>query len=329
MRIALLGLKGHHANVLSGLALTPGCQVVAYSEELPENLEKFRARYPQIAAGADHYQDWRRLLDHAMFDVCVVGDENGLRAQQLLPLLDRGTHLIAEKPLTTTLADLAKVRAAAAKSKSVLTMLLTMRHDAPYAALRKLVAEGAVGKVCHVDVQKSYQLHTRPEWFKDQARLGGIVPYIGVHALDLVRWTTGLEIVRGAAVQGKTGTTDTGAAENHAGLLLQLAGGASATCRLDYLRPMGAGSHGDDRLRISGDSGVLEYGLAGKDIAVLRGMEKPARVAPGPVANFWAAFHQALAAGRPVPIPAAECYRATELALKLRDGAAAGGLAPL
>jgi predicted dehydrogenase len=266
------------------------------------------------------------LLDHALFDVAVVGDENGLRVAQLEPLLARGAHVIAEKPLATTRADLARIKGWAAASRSVLTMLLTMRHDPAYATMRALVAAGAVGTVCHVDVQKSYQLHTRPAWFKDPARLGGIVPYIGVHAVDLARWTTGLDIRQGAALQRRTGATDTGASENHAGLLLELENGATATCRLDYLRPMGAPSHGDDRLRIAGDRGVLEYGLAGKDIALLTDAA-PQRLPVRRCPALWPAFHAALAAGGPAPIPAAECFRVTEIVLALRD--AAGRMAPV
>jgi len=46
--------------------------------------------------------------------------------------------------------------------------------------------------------------------------------------------------------------------EDHAGLLLRLANGGTATCHLDFLRPEAAPTHGDDGLRIAGSEGVLE-----------------------------------------------------------------------
>ena len=36
-------------------------------------------------------------------------------------------------------------------------------------------------------------------------RLGGIIPYIGIHPVDLIRWTTGLDFQTVAATQGRTG----------------------------------------------------------------------------------------------------------------------------
>ena len=89
-----------------------------------------------------------------MMDVCCVCDENHLRAEQLLALAARNIHIVTEKPLTTSLDDLDRVRLAFAKSKSKLTMLLTMRHEAKYAKMRELVRSGAIGEVCQISAQK-------------------------------------------------------------------------------------------------------------------------------------------------------------------------------
>ena len=118
-------------------------------------------------------------------DVCFVADENGMRAEQLLVLLERDIDIVTEKPLTTTLKDLQRVRQAIARSKSRVTMMLTQRHEGKYVTMRKLIAAGRIGKVRQVTSQKSYRLGERDEWQQHRQRLGGIIPFIGIHAIDL------------------------------------------------------------------------------------------------------------------------------------------------
>jgi predicted dehydrogenase len=321
MRLGLIGLKGHHSVVLQGARQLGNVELVAVAEDSKQALERFQKGEP-LARKAETYTDWRQLIEHTMMDVCCIGDENQLRAEQLIALIQRGVHIVAEKPLANTLEDLERLRAALAKSRSKLTMLLTMRHEAKYAKMRELVRGGAIGEVAQATAQKSYQLHTRPEWFKERKRLGGSIPYIGIHAVDLIRWTTGLDFTHVAAFHGRIGKPEMKETEDHASLLLRLSNGASATVRLDYLRPETAPSHGDDRLRIAGSEGVIEVlGDGPTIISLMTSKEKPHPVPAGAVSNLFVEFVKALREDRPVPIPAEDCFYVTEVVLKARDAA--------
>jgi predicted dehydrogenase len=324
MKIGLIGLKGHHSVVLRGAAEFGGCEIVGIADDDTAAAEKLRKRDP-LAANAQIYPDWRRLLDHAMLDVCIVGDENGKRAEQLIALAQLGTHIIAEKPLTTTLADLAKVKSALGKSKSQLTMLLTMRHEPKYGEARRLIQEGAIGDVCLATAQKSYRLEDRPEWFKFRERLGGTIPYIGIHAIDLIRWITGQDFTHVAAFHGQNGKRDQmGETESQASVLLQMKNGGSATARLDYLRPSAAATHGDDRLRIAGTEGVLELVQDNPNVLLITGKEGPKEIPPQPAPSLFSDYAQSLRDNRPSRIPAADCFYMTELVLQAREAADTG-----
>ncbi len=274
-----------------------------------------------LAHTAEVYTDWRHLLEHTMMDVCCVADENQLRAEQLMALASRGVHIVTEKPLTTTLEDLQRVRAALAKSKSSLTMLLTMRHEAKYAKMRELVQAGAIGEVAQATAQKSYQLHSRPEWFQQRRRLGGTIPYIGIHPVDLLRWITGLDFTHVAAFHGRIGKPEMKETEDHASLLLRLSNGGSATVRLDYLRPETAPTHGDDRVRLAGSEGVIEVTAAAPTVSLVTSKDKPHTIPAGAATNLFVEFIKALRSNRPVPIPAEDCFRVTEVVLRARDAA--------
>jgi predicted dehydrogenase len=320
MRLGLIGLKGHQSVVLNGAQQLGDVELVAVSDDDAQALNRF-VRDERQARKAQKYAQWRHLIEHAMLDVVCVCDENHVRAEQLLELAARNIHIVTEKPLTTTLDDLERVRATLAKSKSKLTMLLTMRHEAKYAKMRELVQSGVIGEVAQISAQKSYRLEDRPEWFKSRQRLGGTIPYIGVHAVDLMSWVSGLHFKQVAAFHGRIGSEQIKETENHASLLLELSNGGSATARLDYLRPSPAPTHGDDRLRLAGTKGVLEARGGESRLMLITSKEEPQRIDPGSTANLFAEFVEMIRSDRPYRIPAEDCFYATEVVLKARDAA--------
>ena len=320
MRLGLIGLKGHQSVVLNGARQLGDVELVAVCDDDEGALKRFVRDTPQ-ARQAQKYADWRHLVEHTMMDVCCVCDENHVRAEQLLALVKRNIHIVTEKPLTTSLADLERVRSALAESKSKLTMLLTMRHEARYAKMRELVQSGAIGDICQISAQKSYRLEDRPDWFKSRERLGGTIPYIGIHAVDLMSWVSGLHFKHVAAFHGRIGSERIKDTENHASILLELSNGGSATARLDYLRPSPAPTHGDDRLRLAGTEGVLEARGGEPKLMLVTSKEKPHTIDPGSTPNLFVEFIQAVRANRPYRIPAEDCFYATEVVLKARDSA--------
>ena len=320
MRLGLIGLKGHQSVVLNGARQLGDVELVAVSDDDSRTLDRFVRDTPQ-AREAQKYTDWRHLIEHAMIDVCCVCDENHLRAEQLIALAARNIHIVTEKPLTTTLEDLERVHSKLADSKSQLTMLLTMRHEARYAKMRELVKSGAIGEVCQISSQKSYRLEERPEWFKSRERLGGTIPYIGIHAVDLMSWVSGLRYRRLAAIHGRIGSERIKETENHASILLELSNGGSATARLDYLRPSPAPTHGDDRLRLAGTEGVLEARGGESKLMLVTSKKQPYMIDAGSTANLFVEFVEALRALKPYRIPADDCFYATEVVLKAREAA--------
>jgi predicted dehydrogenase len=324
-KLGFIGLKGHESVVLRGAAelnkVTPAAiEIVAVADDVPGELAKF-AKQPQLK-GAQAYPEWRQLLEHAMLDVVCLSDANDLHTEQIIECARRNIDIVTEKPLALNLEDLTRVNAALAKSKSRLTMLLTMRHEAKYSVVRRLVQEGAIGDVAQVTAQKSYRLEKRPAWFKQAKRLGGMIPYIGIHPVDLIRWTTGLDIQSVAAVQGRTGEfPELGEGDNQASLLATLSNGASATIRLDYLRPSTTATHGDDCLRIAGSKGIIETRGDVSTISLLSSDKEPQTIQPDKPTNLFVEFLAALDASKPWPIPAEDCLRATEIVLLARQAA--------
>jgi predicted dehydrogenase len=320
MRIGIVGLAGHVGDCLKGAAAWKGARIVAVSDPDKAKTAEIVSK-SALAADADEYADWRQLIEHAMLDVAIVAGENGERAEQLIALAGRGTAICSEKPLTTTLDDLARVRAAVVKSNCKLTMLLTMRYMGKYRTMRKLIADGAVGEVGLVTSQKSYRFETRPDWQKSRSRLGGTIPYIGVHALDLMRWVPGLDVTHVAAFHANVARKEFGESEDTASVLVRYANGATGTARLDYLLPQTFATHGDDRLRIAGGNGVLETQGAWNHLLLTTADKTTHQIDPGPTENLFLDFLHSVAEDKPCRMTAEDSFSMTELVLKARDAA--------
>ncbi len=320
MRIGIIGLRGHVSDCMKGAAQWKGARIVAVSDYDKDEVAKFCKKQP-LAEKAEQYQHWQHLVEHTEMDVCVVADENVLRAGQLIKLAGNGVHICAEKPLATTLEDLARVRKAVDDAKVKLTMLLRMRYEAKYRTMRELVKKGDIGTVGLVTCQKSYRLEERDEWETSRKRLGGTIPYIGVHALDLMRWVPGLDFTHLAAFHANVASPEFDESEDTASVLVRYGNGATGTARLDYLLPETYATHGDDRLRIAGGDGVIETQQAWNHILLTTAKKTTYQIDPGPSENMFVDFLHSVVDGTPCRFPKEDAYAMTEIVLKARDAA--------
>jgi len=321
MNIAILGLRGHHVIILDGLLKLPDVRLTAVAEDDQSLCEAVR-RHPAVGRDVRFYADYRELLSREDVQIAGVCGTDGVRAEAACACAARGIHMITEKPLAIDLPGLDRVRNAVQQAGVRLTMMISMRYAPQFIAMRQAVAAGLVGEVCQLSAQKSYRLGERPAWMKSRKTFSGIIPFIGIHALDLMRWTSGREYVRVMASQANVCHPNMGELDDSASLLLTLDNGGSATARLDYCRPAAAASHGDDRVRIAGNKGVIEVIF---DEVRLTTHDCPERVLPlGLEENHFADFVRALKTGGECLVPAADCFRMTEIVLLARTSAETG-----
>ncbi|MDB6039881.1 MAG: oxidoreductase domain protein [Verrucomicrobiales bacterium] len=257
IRVGIIGLEGHYSEITSAAKILPNIHIGAISDPTAAVLEK-AIRSPAFAS-ATSWIDYRPMLAQEKLDVVAVCGENGIRAAIVKACAERGLPIVAEKPLALTLSELAEVKHSIARNRVPLSLLLTMRFEAQYQAMRNIVRAGEIGEVVSMDAQKSYQLGTRPQWMKSRKSYGGTIPYIGIHMIDLMRWISGREMVEAAAFHSTVGAPDLREMENNTAMIFKLDNRGTASLRMDYLRPPTASTHGDDRIRIVGTKGIVEY----------------------------------------------------------------------
>jgi len=319
LKVAIIGLRGHQNVILDGICQVPDAELVAVADGNAKLFEGVQ-NHPAATGILKCYTNYRRLLDAQDVDIVGICGTDDVRAEIACECAERGIHIIAEKPLAIDLDSLARVRETVEMVGVRLTMLLTMRYEPAYVALRRAVSEGLVGDVCQVSAQKSYRLGTRPDWLKSRKTFSGIIPYVGVHALDLMRWTSGRDFVEVAAFHANAGHPELRKMEDTAAVLVKLDNGGNGAARLDYCRPAAAPTHGDDRLRVAGNHGVIEV-IQGNAPRLITTNE-PERILPvGAHENLFVDFAAAVQTGGQCRASEADCFRITEIVLKARQAA--------
>jgi predicted dehydrogenase len=323
LNVALIGLKGHQGVILEAIRALEEVRLAAAADDDPAALQPV-PKWPAADEGTKSYADWRELLAQERVDIVGVCDHDGVRAEQIIACAQAGCHVLAEKPLAMTLEQLAQVKEAVARAGVRLSMLLTMRFDPPYRAMHDAISAGRIGEVVLATVQKSYRLGNRPEWQRDRPTFSGIIPFVGIHALDLIRWTTGREFVSAMAYQSNAAHPELRDMEDNASIVLKLDNGGSASARLDYCRPAAAPTHGDDRLRVAGSAGVIETLGAEHTVTLITADAPPEQLPLPEPQNQFVHYVAALGENAPFGVPEDDCYRMTEVSLRIRDAALAG-----
>ncbi|MGY4706303.1 Gfo/Idh/MocA family protein [Candidatus Bipolaricaulota sp. J31] len=162
-----------------------------------------RRRTPRLPPGIRYYNDWRELLEREALDIVAIATPPATHAEIARLAMERGIHVLIEKPLATTLEDAEGILATAERTGVRATVDLMMRYNPILAGLREITRGGLLGKLFRVDVENYAAGDSLPpeHWFWDWGLSGGILVEHGVHFFDLVHFLTGnagLERISGA-----------------------------------------------------------------------------------------------------------------------------------
>jgi predicted dehydrogenase len=324
VRLGLIDLEGHVSEVLSPLPQLPDIEVVAIAHP-DEKIVKSRQQRNARLAPAKYYSDYRRMLAEEKLDIVSVCNSNGARPAAVLACLDHKVHIIAEKPIALDRKSLEKMRKQLTANGTKLTTLLPMRFSPPYRALKQIADSGAIGEVINITSQKSYKAGNREAWMRKQETYGGTIPWIGIHMIDLMRFTSKREMTEAFSYRAQIGAPPgIGEMENTTGSLFRLDNGGVGTLHMDYCRPETAATHGDDRLRLAGTKGVLEY-MAATGVTLLSEGKKPEVIRDlPPGGSVFLDFLEHIYNGKPTDLPFEDTYKANLVTIAAQEAAVQG-----
>lgn len=172
LRVALLGygLAGRvfHAPLVTAV---PGLRLAAVVTRDPERSTQARADVPGVEVLGSADDVWARASE---FDVAVVATTNRTHVPLALAAVDAGLAVVVDKPLATSAADARRLVEAARSAGVVLTTYQNRRWDGDLLTLRRLLADGALGRVWRFESRfERWRPTPKPGWREDRLRRRG------------------------------------------------------------------------------------------------------------------------------------------------------------
>lgn len=191
VRLALVGCGGYariHAGNLK--TLKDEAQVAALCDPMAERTARFKQEYFPEAAVYDSYE---RMLDDASLklDGVVLVTPHTLHYPQCKAALERGLHVLVEKPMVTSVEHAYDLWRLTKKSGKLLGIAFQAPHTAEYGYLASLRDSGEWGKVQVVSgwVSQAWYSGTTGRWRQDPSLAGGGFMYdTGAHLLNAIMW---------------------------------------------------------------------------------------------------------------------------------------------
>jgi len=270
----------------------PDCEVVAVCGRRAEPAESFSENW-----NIPHwFTDPAEMLDQVELDAVVIATTNDSHEPLALAALDRGLHVLCEKPLARNAVEGAAMAAKADETGAITMVPFTYHYMPVNRFVKQLVADGFVGRPHHINVRyyTDFGLDDSYSWRFDKDLAGsGIIGDLGAHWVHLARWllddtersltaTSATFVDRGPRPDG----ADYERCEDSVVMTVQYESGAYGVLQASSVcwegTPFGQTHH----LEIHGDAGTIyatcDWDLVQEVRGLKRGETGPARVLPIP-----------------------------------------------
>jgi predicted dehydrogenase len=185
VRVGLIGygLAGavFHAPLI---AATPGLRLAAAVTANAERRQQAQREHPGVVV----VDTPERLWEHAgALDLVVVASPNRTHVPLALAALEAGLPVVVDKPLAPTAADARRLVDEARRRRLMLTVFQNRRWDGDFLTVRRLLDEGALGRVLRFESRfERWRPIPKPGWRErgEPEEAGGVLYDLGSHLVD-------------------------------------------------------------------------------------------------------------------------------------------------
>jgi predicted dehydrogenase len=257
-RFAAVGLDHGHIHGMCNGLLEAGGELVWVFDPDPQKVAAFQKNYAGVKAARSEAE----VLEDPSLRLVAAAPVPSDRGPLGLRVMAHGKDYFADKPPVTTLEQLAAVRRKTAETKRIFAVYYAERlHVEAAVRAGQLIQDGAIGRVVQVLGLGPHRLNaaTRPPWFWDPARYGGILTDLGSHQLEQCLFYTqagGARLLHSAVANYNCPAHP--AFEDFGEAAFAADNGATFSFRVDWFTPRGLGAWGDGRTFILGTEGYIE-----------------------------------------------------------------------
>lgn len=257
LRFVALGLDHRHIYGMTENMLKTGAECLGFwTDGTPGTLAGYRERFPDLT----RFYTLDKALD-AGADLALVSAIPSDRAALSIAAMRQGMDVMSDKPGCTTLQQLEEIKSCVAETGQIWSVNFSERFEVPAVTrASELVAQGAIGRVVHTVGLGPHRLNraTRPDWFFDRRKYGGILTDIASHQIDqFLHFTNSTTATVSHAFTANYANPNDLDLEDFGELSLRSENG-TGYIRVDWYTPDALPTWGDGRLTILGTDGTIE-----------------------------------------------------------------------
>ena len=203
VKMGLIGIGGIAQSYRDAFSRVGAAELVAIADADVGRLESASADW-----GCPGYSSAEEMLDaHPDLEAVIICTPPNTHEPITLMALEKGLHVLCEKPLSTTSASAERMKAAAEKAGRILTMASKFRYVCDVMAAKELIAYGKIGDIILFENAFTSFVDMSGRWNSDPAVSGGgVLIDNGTHSLDIARYFLGpikeIRVIEGRRCQG-------------------------------------------------------------------------------------------------------------------------------
>ncbi len=248
---------GHIYGQCNGLVEAGGELRWVYDSD-PARVKAFCEKYPQVKPAPS----LEAILDDPEIKLVAAAAVPCDRGPLGCRVMEAGKDYFTDKAPFTSLEQLEKARqVVAATSRKYAVYFSERLHNESSILAGQLIEQGAIGRVLQTIGTGPHRLNapSRPDWFFEFKKYGGILCDIGSHQCEQFLFFTGATDARiNYSAVANYNNPDRPELEDFGEVSLTANNGASGYMRVDWFTPNGLRSWGDGRLLILGTKGYIE-----------------------------------------------------------------------
>ena len=198
MRYALIGCGRISINHIKA-AVNNNLEIIAVCDLQPERMEEVLAKQGlEKKNRIKRYTDYQEMILENEIELISIATESGSHAEIALDCINRGIHVIIEKPMAMSLSDADKIISLSQRMDIKVCACHQNRFNVAIQEMRKALENGRFGKLSHGSIHvrwnRNQDYYAQAPWRGTRAQDGGALMNQCIHGIDLLRWTFGDEI---------------------------------------------------------------------------------------------------------------------------------------
>jgi len=153
------------------------------------------------------YTDYEKMLGEISAEVVIIATPNGRHADMAIEAMERGFHVLVEKPMCLTEAEGARMIETARRKGVKLMVVKQNRFNVAVALTAKTIAEGRLGKIFMIQANvlwnRRHEYYAESDWRGKKKEEGGALYTYASHFIDLMALWCGKVTETEAAIATK------------------------------------------------------------------------------------------------------------------------------